>query len=110
MTGNEGRHVSHRLFLTRCIPENVIPNGLRLKLERTVGNHNETFLNNWCEKLQQHSLGFMKDIITFCDKTITELKAEIENIEKNLKTILESNTFQEAQNTRNFNQTSEIAP
>ena len=56
------------------------------------------------EKLQQPSLGFMKVIITFCDKTITKLKAEIENAEKNLKTILENSTFQEVQNTINPNQ------
>ena len=46
----------------------------------------------------------MKDIITFCGKTITELKAEIKNIEKNLKTILENNTFQKVQNTIDSNQ------
>ena len=46
----------------------------------------------------------MKVIITFCDKTITKLKAEIENAEKNLKTILENSTFQEVQNTINPNQ------
>ena len=47
----------------------------------------------------------MKDIITFCTKTINELKTEeMENIEQNLKTILENNTFQKVQNTMNFNQ------
>ena len=45
-----------------------------------------------------------KDIITFCDKTITNLKFEIENIEQDLKTIPEKNKFQEVQNTTNSNQ------
>ena len=78
----EGGYVYHRLFLSCCISENIIPNGLRLELEPTIGNHDETFLNNWYEKLQQHSQGFMKDIITFCYKRITKLKVGIENTEK----------------------------
>ena len=45
-----------------------------------------------------------KDIITFCDKTITDLKGEVENIEQNLKIILQNNKFQEVQNTINSNQ------
>ena len=32
----EGRYVSHKLFLSRCISENVIPNGLRLEPEPTI--------------------------------------------------------------------------
>ena len=78
----EGRYVNHKLFLSRCISENAILNGLRVELEPTIENHDETFLNNWYEKMQQHSLRFMKGIIIFCDKTITELKAEIKNIYK----------------------------
>ena len=43
----EGRYVSQKLFLTFCISENVILNDLRLELEPTVGNQDETFFNNW---------------------------------------------------------------
>ena len=82
MREKEGGYVNHKLFLACCISENIIPNGLRLELEPTIGNHDETFLSNWYEKLQQHSQGFMKDIITFCHKIITKLKVGIEKTEK----------------------------
>ena len=39
------RYVNHILFLSRCISENVIPNSLKLELELTIGNHDETFQN-----------------------------------------------------------------
>ena len=45
-----------------------------------------------------------KDIITFCDKTITDLKGEVKNIKQNPKTILENKKFLEVQNTINSNQ------
>ena len=93
----DSRYVSHKLLLLRCISGKVVPNGFRLELELTTGNHSETFLNNWYDKLQQYLLGFIKGIILFCDKTTTDLKAEIKNI-KNPKTMLKNNTFQEEQN------------
>lgn len=102
MREKEGRYVSHKSFLPRCVSENVIPNGFRLELEPTIGIQNVTFLNNWYEKPQQYSLEFMKDIITFCDKTIAESKAEIKNRKKNLKTILENNTFHKVQKSLLF--------
>ena len=39
------RYVNHILFLSCCISENVIPNSLKLELELTIGNHDETFQN-----------------------------------------------------------------
>ena len=47
-----GRHESHKSFLEKCITENVIPNGLKLELEPTIGNHDEEFLSCWYNKLQ----------------------------------------------------------
>ena len=46
----------------------------------------------------------------FCEKTFTDLEAEIEKIEQNLKTIPEKNTFQEVQNTKNPNQNKNESP
>ena len=103
LTEKEWRYVNHKLFLSRCFSENAITNGLRLELEATIVNYNETFLNDWYERLKQHSVEFIKDIITFWEKAVTELKAEIENTEKKLKN-LENSTLQEVQNTINFNQ------
>ena len=64
------RYESHKEFLTRCISEKLVPQGLKLELEPMIGNHDQEFLDNWFSKLNEFSLSLMKDIVTFCDKTI----------------------------------------
>ena len=60
------RYQSHQFFLQKCIEENIIPKGLLLELEPSIGNHDEDFLKNWYSKLEEYSKNFMKDVITFC--------------------------------------------
>ena len=85
------RFESHKDFLSRCINEGLVPKGLELMLEPTIGNHDQNFLDNWYSKLKQFSLTLMDDIVKFCDKTISETKTEINKAETTLK----SNTNQE---------------
>ena len=73
------RYESHNEFLTRCISEKLVPKGLKLKLEPTIGNHEQEFLDNWFSKLNEFSLSLMKDIVTFCDKTIGKINEDIKN-------------------------------
>ena len=49
------RYESHKEFLTRCISEKLVPMGLKLKLEPTIGNHDQEFLVNWFSKLNEFS-------------------------------------------------------
>ena len=37
------RYESHKEFLEKCIREKVIPDGLRVDVEPTIGNHDEEF-------------------------------------------------------------------
>ena len=43
----------------------IIPDGLKVYLESSIGNHSEEFLNNWHERLQSFSLTLMSDVLTF---------------------------------------------
>ena len=47
---------SHIDFLSQCIREKLILEGLKLMLKPTIGNHNQDFLDNWYSKLKQFSL------------------------------------------------------
>ena len=85
------RFESHKEFLSRCITDGLVPKGLELMLEPTIGNHDQNFLDNWYSKLKQFSLSLMKDIVQFCDKTIDATTTEINTTESSLK----SNTNQE---------------
>ena len=67
------------MFLTRCISKKVIPNSLKLELEPMIENHNEGFLSNWYNKFQQDSVYFVKNVVTFCYQTMTNLTTKIEN-------------------------------
>ena len=80
------RFESHRDFLSQCIREKLIPKGLELMLEPTIGNHNKEFLDNWYSKLKQFSLSLMEDIVQFCDKTINTTTQEIITTESSFKT------------------------
>ena len=40
------RYRSHKEFLTCCISEKLVPKGLKLELEPTIGNHNQELLDN----------------------------------------------------------------
>ena len=88
------RYQSHREFLSQCIKSKLIPNGLKLELEPTTGNHDQEFLDMWYSNLQEFSLTLMKVIVDFCDKTISENATQINSTEKSLKQNVEKEEFQ----------------
>ena len=81
----QARFVSHKEFLTRCIAEELVPKGLEVTLEPTIGNPDQEFSDNWYSKQKQFSLSLMKDIVQFCDKTISKTGRDIKNTESSLK-------------------------
>ena len=92
----DSRFKSHRDFLSQCIREKLIPKGLQLMLEPTIGNHNQEFLDNWYSKLKEFSLSLMEGIVQFCDKTINIKTEKIITTESSLKaSTTNNNRFQE---------------
>lgn len=87
LNDKEARFQSHKEFLERCITGNVIPNGLKIELEASIGNHNEQFLTKWNEKLIKFSRELTEDVIEFCGTTITETNTEINDANQQLNTI-----------------------
>ena len=65
LNDKKGRCESHYAFVTRLQKEKIIPDGLKVYLESSVGNHSEEFLNNCHERLQSFSLTLMSDVLTF---------------------------------------------
>ena len=94
------RYQSHREFLSQCIESKLIPKGLKLELEATIGNHDQEFLDTWYSNLQEFSLTLMKGIRKFCDKTI----AHINSTENALKQNMEKEEFQEIKQTISRNE------
>ena len=98
------RYQSHREFLSQCIESKLIPKGLKLELEPTIGNHDQEFLDTWYSNLQEFSLTLMKGIVKFCDETISETEAYINSIENALKQNMEKEEFQKIKETISRNE------
>ena len=59
----EIRFKSHKEFLTRYLGSNIIPNGLKLQLEPSIGNHGDEFVNKWHEKLEKFSRELKQGVV-----------------------------------------------
>lgn len=70
---NSIRYESHKVFLNR-LAEKLVPKGSRLELKPTIGNYDQEFVDTWYSKLKSFSLTVMKDVTSYCDKTIAETK------------------------------------
>ena len=75
------RYESHKDFLSSCITEKLIPKGLKLQLEPTIGNYDQEFLDKWYARLDNFSIILMKEIVEFCNKTIKESNDTIKETE-----------------------------
>ena len=75
--------VSHKKSLIRCIENKLIPKGLELLLEPTVGDYDQEFIDNWYSNLKEFYFILMKDIVKFCGKTIEETQIKLkQNLDK----------------------------
>ena len=93
------RYQSHQVFLQKCLDENIIPKGLRLELEPSIGNHDEDFLKNWYSKLEEYSRNFMKEVIAFCEKTNIQTDVSISDVNSELQNAVEKAQFDHVQET-----------
>ena len=64
----------------------MTPRGLKIELEPSIGNHDETFLAKWNEKLVKFSRELTQDVIEFCDSTIAKTTAKIAETKEDLVT------------------------
>ena len=58
-----------------------------MELESTIGNYYQVFVETWYAKLKSFSLALMKDIASYCDKTIAQTKQNIRETETDLKSV-----------------------
>ena len=74
--------------------EFVVPKGLKLELEPTLGNYDQEFVGMWFSKLKRYFPTLMRDIVANCDKNIVKTKDNIEYAETHLKNITEREEYQ----------------
>ena len=93
------RYESHKEFLSNCIQSKLIPKGLKLELEPTIGNYDQEFLDNWYAKLKDFSLILMKDIVQFCSLTVQKTNEDIKSTEETLRKSMENEEFNKVKAT-----------
>ena len=86
-------------MLSRCITEELVPKGLKLELEPTIGNCDQEFVDTWYSKLKLFSLTLMKDTVAHCNKSIVKTEDNIKDTKRYLKDITESEEYQRLQKT-----------
>ena len=98
------RYESHKDFLNRCLAEKLVPKGLRLELEPTIGNYDQEFVDTWYAKLKSFSLTLMKDMASYCDKTIEQTKKNIKEIDTDLKSVIAKEEYFQIEETIKTNE------
>ena len=63
------RYSSHIEFLKECRQNQVIPKGLRIDVEPSIGNNDDDFCAKWFARLNEFSLTLISDIIEYCEET-----------------------------------------
>ena len=79
------RYESHKDFLEKCIKDKGIPEGLRIHVEPSIGNHDDEFLAMWYCKHEGYSLDLTQEITNFCEKMLAKTAIEIKEKEQQLK-------------------------
>ena len=79
------RFESHRDFLQTCLQEQLVPNGLRIRLEPSIGNHDQEFLQSIYESINKCEVDCMQKTVKFCEKTISESENQAKSLDNQLK-------------------------
>ena len=91
------RYKSHKDFLSRRIQEKLVPKGLELNLEPTIGNYDQEFFDSWYFNLKYFTLILRKHIVAYCKKTEEKTQTSITEIEATLKQQLKKADYAETQ-------------
>ena len=104
----KARYNSHIKFLSKCINEKVVPKGLCIQLEPTIGNFDQNFVNNWYQKLNKFSIELMNDIVNFCKETNTSIDTQIKAKESQIKEKSTDGSYAEIKKAIDTNQENRI--
>ena len=100
------RFVSHVSFLNKCLENNLVPNGLRVFVEPSIGNRNEGFLNRWHACLDEFSRKLTTEVIGFCGTEISSTETEMSDISEKLRSLTTNTEYARIRNTINANERS----
>ena len=98
-----GRYVSHVTFIKKCLEQDVIPNGLSVWVEPSIGNRDEAFLNKWHERMKEFSKVLANDVLEWSEATLSTTKGVIDDTTKDLKSLVTTKVYNDIQSTLEAN-------
>ena len=102
------RFESHEAFLNKCLTNNLIPNGLKVYVEPSIGNRDDEFLSQWHARLDEFSRTLTSDVAEYCVKEIAKTKEEIETISNKLKDLIPAPEFSNISKAITTNETTRV--
>ena len=97
------RYESHEAFLKKCLDNNLVPNGLKVYVEPSIGNRGKAFLQQWHSRLEDFSKTRTTDVIGYCENEISKTKNEIVEISERLKALVTTPVFTDISKTITIN-------
>lgn len=93
------RYESHEAFLKKCIDNHLVPAGLRVFVEPSIGNRDDAFLHKWHERLNDFSKTLTLDVIEYCEAEIARTKEAITETSERLKALVTTPVYTDINNT-----------
>ena len=99
------RYSSHIQFLKECRETNVIPKGLKIDIEPSIGNNDEKFCKLWFSRMEQFSKILITDIITYSEGVENTTAIKIDEETAFLRTNMTADEFKECEDKLDYNST-----
>ena len=97
------RYSSHISFLKECKDTKVIPKGLKIDLEPSIGNHDEEFTSLWFRRLEDFSMILISDIINLCERIENETTVKIDEELADLKGKMHADDYKRSTDKMTYN-------
>ena len=108
LNDKKARFESHESYLKKCLTHNLIPNGLKVYVEPSIGNRDDDFLTKWHSRLDEFSKTLTNDVVDFCKEELSKTQLEIETVSQKLKAHLTNNEFNNITEAIGVNQVTRI--
>ena len=99
------RYSSHIGFLKECKETRVIPKGLKIDVEPSIGNNDEEFCSQWFAQLEEFSLALITSIINYSEKIENATANKIDEETAYLRANMRPNDFKECVDQMDLNST-----
>ena len=89
----KARFESHKAFLTKCLQEDLVPNGLSVYVEPSIGNQDDEFLKQFFEIQKECSRKLMQLTLEYCHQTVGHCEKMSKKLDDELRAEMDNNKY-----------------